>query len=604
MSESRRGRGRFWHILRHNKNTERVQQAIWVDTETHQERVDETTVKHVLDFGWAAYRKINRHGNWSEAEWFRFDRLADFWHWVESHCRSKTKLWVCCHNTNFDLPVLDCLRYLPSQGWSLKTAILDGPPTILTYARDKRTICLWDTLNIWRCSLKKLGESVGLQKLEMPAKEAGQHEWDLYAHRDVEIIMAACLQWWGWLVANDMGGWTPTVASQSMRAYRHRFMQHPILIDNHKGALALARFSYHGGRTECGYIGAKDGDFFLLDVNSMYPYVMRENLFPAKIAGYLTNCYGIDLRGYLDRFACVAEVDLNTPEAFAAVVDKDKLIFPIGRFTTVLTSPELRWAIAHRAVKRVHRLAFYQQAPLFRQFVDELYSCRMAAVNRGDHVTADHFKLLLNSFYGKWGQNGRKWKTIGSCDPADIEVIHNIDAPSGQVQTYRKVGGVMQSLQVEGESFESHPAIAAHITAYARMELFNLIRKVGPKHYFYCDTDSILTDASGVNALADRIDKFRLGGLKVVGQYRHIEIYGPKDYVFDDKVVTKGIRQNARKIREGVYEQERWSSLRGLIRLNSLDAPRTSVITKSLSRLYTKGTVAHDGFVLPISLPR
>jgi len=283
-------------------------------------------------------------------------------------------------------------------------------------------------------------------------------------------------------------------------------------------------------------------------------------------------------------------------------VRDDKLIFPVGRFKAQLTTPELNYGYQIGAIRAIHRVAVYERAVLFQRFVDDLHGRRADCIRAGDTVGAWHFKKLLNSFYGKWGQNGRKWRTVGACDPDRLEVEDWIDAQTEAVSKRRYFGGVVQELEMAGESFESHPAIAAHITAHARLELFNIIQHVGTKHYFYCDTDAVLVDQVGFERLKDRIDAVRLGGLKVAGHYRDIVIHGPKDYVLDGKVTLKGVRPSANQIADATYEQERWSSLKGLIRESSVDAPLTRRIVKHLSRTYTKGTVTVDGHVQPFVL--
>ncbi len=40
--------------------------------------------------------------------------------------------------------------------------------------------------------------------------------------------------------------------------------------------------SYRGGRNECFFIGEAHGEFYKLDVNSMYPYVMATHYYPIK----------------------------------------------------------------------------------------------------------------------------------------------------------------------------------------------------------------------------------------------------------------------------------------------------------------------------------
>ena len=83
------------------------------------------------------------------------------------------------------------------------------------------------------------------------------------------------------------------------------------------------------------------------------------------------------------------------------------------------------------------------------------------------------------------------------------------------------------------------------------------------------------------------------------GTYNHITIYGAKDYMFDTKTKIKGIRKNALYLGDGRYEQERWSSLRGMLREGIVDRPLTKRIRKWLRREYEKGMVQENGRVVP-----
>ena len=591
---------RFYHVLKHNKNSETVQQAVWVDTETKQIQVSDTEVRHVLWFGWACYKKRTRHGTWSKGDWHRFETPLQFWEWCIGRCRDKTKLWVFAHNTSFDLPVLETFTVLPTLGFELTAAIIDGPPTVLKYERRPKTITISDTLNIWRMSLRELGNKTGHPKLDMPVGELASEEWDTYCKNDVEVMMAACIDWFDFLVKRDLGGFTPTLAAQSMRCFRHKYMKHPILIDNHRAALKVARDSYHGGRCEAFYIGGPLKNVYCVDVNSMYPYVMREYEMPYRLIDYRERLTVHDLKAYLARGAVCAEVVLETETPFAPLVHSNKLMFPVGTFRCSLTSPELTYALENQKILSVSRLAVYERAVLFREMVDDLYTDRLECQARGDSVQAWQFKILLNSFYGKWGQNGRKWTTLGPTDEVIPKVEPYIDCDRNIVTKIRKIGGLEQILEVEDESAESHPAIAAHITAYARMHLFTLMRELPSKHYFYCDTDSLYVSEDGFHMLRQHMDQVALGKLKLVDHYEEVFIYGAKDLIRDGAATLKGIRKDATRLDDGRYQQEKWSSLKGILRKGRLNQPSTSIILKNLRRTYDKGIVGPDGFVTPL----
>jgi hypothetical protein len=477
--------------------------------------------------------------------------------------------------------------------------VLDAPPLIVTLRKRTRVLKLMDTLNWWRVPLRTLGDSVGLPKLDMPAPNAPRWMWDTYNRRDVEIMIRAVTRWLDFLASEDMGGFAPTLASQAFRAYRHRFMGHPILIDDHEAALPAARSAYHGGRCEAFRVGEYTGKFTLLDVNSMYPYVMRKYRYPSVLRWASRRVDATELRTLCAHHCVIADVDLDTTEPVFPAKRHGKLTFPVGRFSATLTTEEIRYALKHRWVVKVHFVAAYTAEPLFRAFVSEMYARRLEADKAGDSLTAYLFKILLNSLYGKFGQRGMVWDKVRDTKDIDPDTWTEIDMTTHRVESYRRVLGQVQILRHEPESLYSHPAIAAHVTANARLYLWSLIRKAGSKHVYYSDTDSLLVDDVGADNLRTLVHPTRLGKLKREGVYDSIDIRGAKDYRFGARSKTKGIRKGATLVAPDTYEQEKWSGLRGALRSGVLDMPTIELVRKHLHRSYDKGVVGSDGWVSP-----
>jgi hypothetical protein len=285
-------------------------------------------------------------------------------------------------------------------------------------------------------------------------------------------------------------------------------------------------------------------------------------------------------------------------------------VFPVGEFDAYLTSPELAYAIENGFITNVYCAAIYERAPFLRRFALELYQQKENASRDGRFIDMEHWKLLLNSFTGKWGQNGRHFRLVDK-GPPQVKgrdgLMHNVDITydieSEKETHWRYFGEYILSCTPEAESYESHPAIIAHITGHARMILWAMIRQVTPENYLYCDTDAIFTTEAGFDKLHHRIDNHRLGYLKHVATYHDVWIYGAKDYVRDGERVCKGVRDDANEIDKGVFEQVRWYGLPGLARADSIDVPLTRVVTKTLRRTYAKGTITPSGFVVPLHYP-
>jgi len=387
-----------------------------------------------------------------------------------------------------------------------------------------------------------------------------------------------------------------------MAAYLFRHYHKRIYIHNNKEAIDLERDSYRGGRTECFYLGElKDDDYYIVDVNSLYPFVMRNNLYPVKYKTILSGISVNDLQGNLKSFAAIAKVLIETDEPVYAV-RRGRTIFPTGRFWVTLTTAELRYALEHNHVVKVERVVFYEQANIFKSYVDTFYKLRQEFKSAGVAEYVELCKKMLNSLYGKFGQKAEIWEKIGDCpkEPDRVELCFEVGVC--RVKQIRYLLGEIFELKGYEETFNSFPAIAAHVAADARLYLWSLMKQAGSGNYFYCDTDSLIINKVGLWNMQNQIDNSRLGALKIVEITNDLVIRGLKDYSNHEKRVIKGVRKNAIEIRDGIYQQEQWPSFRGLLREAQTDTYTVKQVIKVLDRKYTKGHVNQDGSIVPLVL--
>jgi DNA polymerase type B, organellar and viral len=591
------------HVLAHNKGNEYPRDVIVVDTETREEELPDGKRAHRLVFGWAFYTRRVRGHAWEAGSWHRFETRAEFWSWALRKVRSRGRLTIYCHNAEFDAQVLDCFGELARRSWRCMQACLEGPPTMISWRRGTRTVRWLDTLNIWRVPLKVIGEKIGLPKLVMPKGWGDRERADTYCRRDVEIVWRALTSWWNFLRAHDLGTAAPTLASQGMNAFRHRFMRHEIFIDANEAALALSRDAYVGGRCECFRLGVIEEECATVDINSQYPAVMARLHAPRRLLTVRTTATLDDLARYAASYAVVADVELRTDEpAYPHIID-GRLCFPVGRFRQALATPELVYALKRGAIERVHRVAIYERAPLFREFMRWGWRLRAAAQASGDALLDWQAKYLQNGFYGKWGQRGRQWRVIAESPRWLVADQSSFDTESGRWRYVRQIGHAVQELQDDGESSNSFPAIAAHVTSAGRMMLWRLILAAGRSHVWYTDTDSLKGDTTMLRRLSPKIDATRLGALKLERRSPWIWLRGPKDYTEPDVERIKGVRKDALSGDGTAYLQLQWAGWAGSIRRGSLDTPTTEERVKVLSRTYTKGHVGESGIVTPHRLP-
>ena len=581
------------HFLKANHTSPLPLRLCWVDTEAANEHGLPEAGRQRLTFGVAIYEQYadsdSIHPN--RVDKHRFECASGFWDWILSHAVSGRTIWVMAHNWNYDAGILDVSHELPKRGWVLKKYINGKPPLIVRWEKDGAYVTLVDTLNWFTSALAVVGKSVGLPKLTMPDSKASPALWDAYAWRDVEIIRAAFLSFRSFVREHDLGVMQPTLASQAFTAFRHRFMDTQILMHDNERALDLEREAYHGGRTEAFWNGETTGKLYKLDINSMYPAIMRTTPMSVRLKAYFPSYkptwWEIAHGGY----GMVARCKIETDQPAYGVVRDSRLIFPVGRFETVLSTPEILYAEAYGHIKEVGEWAYYEQEVIFSGFVDYFYEVRQRYKAEGNAAYEYLCKILMNSLYGKFGQSGRKWVETDEFELAEPGEMNFEHPDTGEIVQLRERLGRTQILLKGKESENSAPVIAAEICAAGRIQLWELIRKAGVENVFYLDTDSLVVNRTGFDNLQSAIHPVNLGYLKLEWEGDSAEFWAPKDYRLGSERKIKGIRHNATKLSDMTYEQDMFRSWDNNLKRGEdgfIDVIRQR---KTLSRINTKAVV-------------
>jgi DNA polymerase elongation subunit (family B) len=202
------------------------------------------------------------------------------------------------------------------------------------------------------------------------------------------------------------------------------------------------------------------------------------------------------------------------------------LIFPVGNFETFLSTPEIIYALEHGHIKKVLAINIYEKANIFSEYVEYFYNMRLEAKAKGDEVRTLLYKLFLNSLYGKFGQKSNHWEKVGEADPTEVKLERIYDVDTKKFITVKIFGGGIfrknDLEEGENESFYSFPAIASHVTSYARMLLWKYIETAGIENVYYTDTDSLFVNLEGYKNLekANYLNEDTLGLLKLEYQSR------------------------------------------------------------------------------------
>jgi len=591
---------RRYHLLRPNKSTVRPIAHLFVDVESRLVPVTDRQTNHVLWFGWTCFWERRPTKASDTVIYWRFATIEDFWDIVERRTYRKRPLYLVSHNVNYDFGVLDAFGNLEQRGYTLTQIYLAGMTAIMSFTKGDHKIILLDNSNYFQGTLASLGLALGYPKLDVDPLTATEQEADPYCKRDVEILLKAWQTYYEFLDTHDLGKWGKTLPSQAFNAYRHRFMPKAIHIHDQDETLAIERKAYHGGRTSIFFKGTlSDGPYYYLDVNSMYPYVMEKYSYPRIVHTTKEHATKRQLAQWLKTYLCVADVTVNTDERVYQVRIKNHAVHPIGQFRVTLTTPELKYALRKGHIITVHKVVRYDHAPLFRDYVRFFYALKTQY--KGDNQTAFYLmvKLFLNSLYGKFGQRAKSMVQIED-DYPDIDKIEKIvDSDTGDIRYVYRFGSTFWYQEDRGEAYNSFPAIAAHVTAYARMYLWELMQQAGDGHYYYCDTDSLIVDSVGYERLQAYLDDTRLGALKVERTSDTCTLRAPKCYTFGDITRRKGVPRKALKTGDNSWSFESFPSFRRQCRWAKGTPFHTTSTSRTLSHKIYDGQETDSGWIKP-----
>lgn len=403
-------------------------------------------------------------------------------------------------------------------------------------ARIKGTnVSFLDTLNHWKLSVLKMGEKIGLKKLDT----GGSFNNVRYCRRDTEIcfrFVERMLGYYGELGVKSAA----TIGSTALKFFKEKYHRADFPAFEHE-EIEFMRDAARGGRVEIFNTKPIWGNIQYVDFNSLYPAQMLKPL-PRLETRYWTTRPDYDGRNG------IAEITVSSPETMeipylGTVSDDGKFIFPLGTWRGRYSYFEIREArkLGYR-IRKTHRALEFGlgESPIMRDFVEDLYAKRLEAMNAKDALLSDTCKLLLNNLFGKFLQGNEKTLVVpyepNRLKPGDI---YSLERPEAIL---RKVKG----------PYPRHTNViwSAYITAFARHALWCGLERVrlAGGTLIYCDTDSIIFEHP--TPLFE--NSLELGGLKSEGEFCFAHFKQPKMYKLINKkdesyYKTKGVPKKFQK---------------------------------------------------------
>jgi DNA polymerase type B, organellar and viral len=399
-----------------------------------------------------------------------------------------------------------------------------------------------DSFNVWPMALKKVGKSVGLEKLDMD-------EFDRdYVMRDAQIVRLAMSRLTDMMNRDGHEGLPrATMGGNAVALWKISMERRGAEIWGMTDE--FAREAYFGGRVELfrsvvvsdkmkklkllkgiGREAVTNETIWYLDINSLYPTAMLE---PFPMQWILQEP---TIETVLDEaMHGVADVTLDVPEDCMIcplpVRREDRSIwFPNGRLAGTWTLPEIRRAVKRSGAKLVEVRKVCggtETEAVYADFIRTYYKRREKTT---DECESMFFKLLMNNLYGQISMAGGIEKTfVDDGDDYDETIYFG-------TKMLRKV-----SYQLEEHVNWLH---GTYVTSIARMKLLDGLEAVGAERLIYCDTDSMIFTWPDNKPTPVEVNDKKLGAWKVVGKGMElVQCIAPKMY----RVRGDGIKETKAK---------------------------------------------------------
>lgn len=600
-------------------------ELLFIDTETKPFYITKEMWFNVFYLGVAIYVSLDKNANTIKRNIYHFNSVSELLLIFAELLRKKKRIMIIGHNIAFDIEVLNLAKIFHELGVETSYPIRNGMTFIWSVKTGTGSMTFIDTANYATTNLEKIGKELGNEKIHINFLTCTDDELRAYCENDVYITELFIMEYIRFLLNTKMGEFKTTIASQSLTAYRHSFMDRQPIFHNNDKVNEIEKYSYFGGRTEAFYIGKVPQDIiYNLDVCSEYPAAMIASKLPYEMVRYndkiISSVFEHHLKHNYMIVDCIIDTEkpvfpvraiirktkteliIEIKNEYSEQQNNHKIIYPVGKFRTWLHLAEFKYALENNMIKNVYAYVVYKSTDLFSDYVNTLFDYKVKYSRENKPGFRYIVKILLNSLYGKWGQEYHVTKFIGNV-PDDFPMITYGYSQSGgfNFTDINWFGKLYRSYQT-GLSTYAFPAIAGAITSNARMILWNYIEKAGKENVYYTDTDSLFVNHSGFINLADCISDGKIGKLELKSSSNSVYIFGNKDYIFDKEITHKGVAKNAEYTSEGKWKFLHFEGFNNW-RNNGANLPPVSeYIEKTRTNIYDKGIVQNDGTIQPYCL--
>lgn len=455
------------------------------------------------------------------------------------------------------------------------SAVLTDPPVIVTLRQPGR--------QGW---VKFM--DIGNWGFESESPEVSPEERAEHIERDLRAITSQ-------LYAHHWDGLRSTASGQAMSIWTEHYWTHAPYIHVDAAALSLEAAGVFGGRGECWRIGRVQGPLYQLDVSGMYSYLASKLSLPLAHHTSYPCADPVSVRESGPSIGLLARVTVETDEPAYPYRGGWDVIYPVGRFTTVMGGAELEHAVSHGRVVAWHEGCTYALAPFLHAVMTALRKEWVYLEGRNEFVAAKWIKRVANSLVGRLAHRESDWVGYPWLPAPFPWGTYEHELADGEIATVRVLGWNAEISEDAGFAEDAVPAANIWITAAGRQMLWRLMQTAGLANVAYCYTDELWVSEEGYERLAaaGQIVPGEWGKLRIKAVHDWAEFHGINTYRTPSGATCAGIpRQAGRVLTRG--DQYRVAD-------SPLISARIGAAPAAIEReyVYNPGSVYEHGRTLP-----
>lgn len=561
------------HWIPENRQERMPARMVFFDTESNEDRRDDFAIQSWRTGSAIRWRNDLKSGDHREGR--AFSDPYSLWQWISDYCRKGHRTVVWAHNLGYDVRIAQVFKILPDLGFELEWCNLDRNVSSMTWRSDRGTLVFADTWTWIPLPLNVIAPMTGLVKFQMPAPSASMESWNDYCMRDTEIGYRVVTQLIDFIRRERLGNWQPTGAGMSYATWRHRFLNHQVLVHDDPDAIQAERAAMHTGRAEAwrhGKLGIST--WTEVDMRNAYLVIGAECELPRKLRshyGRITSKQYSRLAGNY-RVLCRVRVDTRIPVAPCKV--GGRILWPVGHFETWLWDTEIDCALRYGADIRIEECYVYARDPILRDWAEWVIRVLRDETYTQNTIAQTWIKHCSRALIGRLALRVPSWEVFGANPEGVTGITHSVNPDTGVTQRMMHVGNRTLRETAVAEGRDSLPQVTGWVMAECRVRLWEAMNAAGLDHIAHVDTDSLLVDMAGLRNLRSHYGASYATYWQEKGSWRNLEVWGPRCYFRDGRRVAAGVPVKAEAVTQDTYRGERWTALSG-----DLEAAEGLVVT-------------------------